>query len=146
MQILQLLFAVVVLLSATEQAASDVILFTNKLRPGTEDAPLRVQCRGPAAQAWGQTFTLAYNATIRIAVPEHQDIGSPGICSANFHWEAEYFTFIVYSYPRDHQRCKNSCKLEARWDGLYGFNCATEGWDLIAYYPIHLLSEHEINH
>ncbi|ONK63010.1 uncharacterized protein A4U43_C07F10450 [Asparagus officinalis] len=136
----QLLIAIAILLAACKLATSDEIIFTDKLRrAGGQDALLKIQCKGPKPQTWGQTTTLTYNASIKISMPKHQELGKNAFCFAGFRWEAESFGFVVYSYARDHKRCVKSCKLEARWDGLYGFNDQTNGWDLVARYPIHPL-------
>jgi len=139
MKMFRALILIAVLLAACKWAVSDEIMFTDKLtRAGGKTAQLTVQCRGPAAQTEG-TITSTYNTNITISLPNHQEEGKPEICSARFQWEGEYFRFILYSYPRDHQRCAKTCRLEARWDGLYGLDNATKGWDLIARYPIHPL-------
>ncbi|PKA49710.1 hypothetical protein AXF42_Ash004251 [Apostasia shenzhenica] len=147
-----LLAAAVLLLAGCRPSTSDVIRFKNLLRSVPAERAI-VRCRdrrGPVLQGLSSTTILSYGDSVILrmppeyhnvtaasapapASPNHDDIS--GECSVLFRHFDTFLTFRAYTYKRDHRRCRRSCDVEARQDGLYSLNVATEQWELVERFP-----------
>ena len=140
MKLFRYVVLTVMLLEGCRFANSDLIYFTRDM-----DRPLgnlQVDCN--VEQTWGWSRNLDDKSTeiwfrreysTRIVMPSHHDKGQkPGLCLAGMDMCGDDIGFAVYSYHRDHGRCRRRCFFEARSDGLYAKNETIGTWDLIEAY------------